>query len=422
MVLFFYVEGGLNTMKVRKDKQGRRLRKGEIQMPNGRYRFKFKDNKGNERVIYSWRLDYSDPELSDKQPDLSLREKEAQVNRDLDDNIEINGGNLTVLELTKRYVKTKVNVKPTTKKNYGTVLNLLSEDPFGKRRIDTVKTSDVKRWFIRLQQEEGKGYSSLCAIRGVLKPAFQAATEDDYIRKNPFLFKFADVVINDSKKRESLTESEEKQFLDFIKNDAHFSRYYEGIYILFNTGLRISEFCGLTVSDIDFKNHCINIDSQLHKNTINGVNTYYVDSPKTECSKRQVLMSSEVEICFRKIIENRNPPKVEPMVDGKTGFLYFDKKGSIMYSLHWEHYFKHIVEKYNKTHKVQMRRVTPHMCRHTFISKLAVSKVTPCLLKYMAGHSEFDTTMNVYTHIHFEDAKREMMRLFPKEFSNVVND
>lgn len=39
----------------------------------------------------------------------------------------------------------------------------------------------------------------------------------------------------------------------FIKDDKHFSKYYEAIYILFNTRLHISEFCGLTIHGIDFK-------------------------------------------------------------------------------------------------------------------------------------------------------------------------
>ena len=41
-------------------------------------------------------------------------------------------------------------------------------------------------------------------------------------------------------------------------------------------------------------------------------------------------MIADVEECFRKIIENRNSPKAEPMVDGKSGFLYFDKNESIL--------------------------------------------------------------------------------------------
>ena len=71
-------------------------------------------------------------------------------------------------------------------------------------------------------------------------------------------------------------------------------------------------------------------------------------------------MTADVEECFRKIIEKRNPPKAEPMVDGKSGFLHFDKNESICYSLHWEHYFQHIVQKYNNTYKVQMPVITSH--------------------------------------------------------------
>ena len=108
-------------------------------------------------------------------------------------------------------------------------------------------------------------------------------------------------------------------------------------YILFKTGLRISEFCGLTISDIDFKEHTINIDHQLQKKSKIG---YYIQETKTTSGTRKIPMTADVEECFRKIIEKRNPPKAEPMVDGKSGFLYFDKNESICYSLHWEHYFQ----------------------------------------------------------------------------------
>ena len=49
----------------------------------------------------------------------------------------------------------------------------------------------------------------------------------------------------------------------YPKEDKHYSQYYDGIFILFHTGLRISEFCGLTISDIDLKRKCINVDHQL---------------------------------------------------------------------------------------------------------------------------------------------------------------
>lgn len=128
-----------------------------------------------------------------------------------------------------------------------------------------VRISDAKCWLIYLQQVEKRSYSSIRSIRGVLRPAFQLAVDDDLIRKNPFQIQLVEVIVNDSVTREAISRAEERKFLQFVKDDAHFSKYYEGIYILFKTGLRTSEFCGLTISDIDFKEHTINIDHQLQK-------------------------------------------------------------------------------------------------------------------------------------------------------------
>ena len=341
----------------RRDHRGRILHNGEIQLSDGRYRFKYVDEMGKERCVYSWRLDHNDATPKGKHRTLSLREMEKKIQADHFEQIATNGGNMTVLELVEKYISTKTGVRPTTVAGYGIVINILKKDPFGKRRIDTVRISDAKCWLIHLQQVEKKSYSSIHSIRGVLRPAFQLAVDDDLIRKKPFQFQLMEVVVNDSVTREAISRAEERKFLQFVKEDPHFCRYYEGIYILFKTGLRISEFCGLTISDIDFKEHTINIDHQLQKKSKIG---YYIQETKTTSGTRKIPMTADVEECFRKIIEKQNPPKAEPVVDGKSGFLYFDKNESICYSLHWEHYFQHIIQKYNNTYKVQMPVITPH--------------------------------------------------------------
>ncbi len=72
----------------------------------------------------------------------------------------------------------------------------------------------------------------------------------------------ASVVVNDSVKRDALTREQERKFLQFIQEDRHYSRYHEAFFILFKTGLRISEFCGLTIKDIDFKKNVIQVNHQ----------------------------------------------------------------------------------------------------------------------------------------------------------------
>ena len=59
----------------RRDSKNRVLRYGESQRPDGRYAFKYKDNDGKIKFVYSWRLDKNDRTPAGKRPELSLREK-----------------------------------------------------------------------------------------------------------------------------------------------------------------------------------------------------------------------------------------------------------------------------------------------------------------------------------------------------------
>lgn len=394
-------------MSDRRDSKNRKLWAGESQDKDGRYVYKYTDAFGKRKAVYSWRLTEADAAPKDKKKDLSLREKEKQIQLNLSNNIAPDGGNMTVLELVKRYVSQKRGVRHNTEANYKFVINIITKESFGQKRIDKVKLSDAKAWLIKLQ-DDGRGYSTIHTIRGVVRPAFQMAFDDDLIRKNPFEFQLSTVVVNDSVTREAITRKQERQFLDFIKNDKHFRRYYDGIYILFHTGLRISEFVGLTISDIDFKNRKINVDHQLQRKRNME---YIIEETKTEAGVRQIPMTADVYECFQRIVANRIKPKVEPMIDGKVGFLYLDKNEMPMVALHWEKYFQHIREKYNSIYKVQMPVITPHVCRHTFCSNMAKSGMNPKTLQYIMGHSDIGVTMNTYTHVKFEDAEKEMKKV-----------
>lgn len=392
---------------IRRDKKNRKLWNGESQETSGRYKYRYIDNSGNRKSVYSWKLTESDTVPNGKRDDLSLREKEKQIQRNLSDNIMADGGKLTVLDLVQKYVDQKSGVRHNTQANYNFILNIIKKEKFGSCRIDKVKLSDAKAWLIKLQKD-GRGYSTIHAVRGVIRPAFQMAVDDDLIRKNPFEFQLATVVVNDSVTREAITKKQERAFLDFIKNDRHYCKYYEGIFILFKTGMRISEFCGLTKDDIDFENRRIRIDHQLQRKRNME---YIIEKTKTKSGIRYIPMSDEVMECFRKIIENRKRPKIEPLIDGKCGFLYLDKNGMPMVALHWEKYFQHIREKYNSIYKNGLPIISPYVARHTFCSNMAKSGVNPKNLQYIMGHSDIGVTLNTYTHLYFEDLDNEMEKV-----------
>lgn len=394
--------------EVRRDNKGRKLFNGESQRKDGKYEYKYQDAWGKRKTVYSWKLTPTDRVPTGKHDDISLREKIKQIQKDLNSNITLDGGNFTVLELVEKYISQKTGVRHNTRSNYNFVVNVIKKEAFGQKRIDKIKVSDAKEWLIKMQQIDGRGYSSIHTIRGVVRPAFQMAVDDDLLVKNPFEFQLNTVVVNDSVTREAITRQQERDFLEFVKNDQHFCKYYDGIYILFKTGLRISEFVGLTKKNLDFENNRIIVDHQLQRTRDMK---YIIEDTKTESGERMVPMTKEVKEAFQRILANRKNPKVEPMVDGYSGFLYLDKNGRPMVALHWEKYFQHIREKYNKIYRIQMPKVTPHVCRHTFCSNMAKSGMNPKTLQYIMGHSDISVTLNTYTHLNYDDAEEEMQKV-----------
>ena len=358
--------------------------------------------------LYSWKLEPTDKLPAGKRDDLSLREKIRQLQKDMVDGIDVQGSEMTVLELVKRYLATKTGVKPTTEAGYKTVVNILEKEAFAQNPIKKIRHSDAKLFLIKLQKDDGRSYSSIHSIRGVLRPAFAMAMEDDYIRKNPFDFELVKVIVNDSVTREAITPDQMRMFLAFVKADKHYSKYYDAMYILFHTGMRISEFVGLTVSDLDMKSRTIRIERQLQRK---GDGTKYITSTKTNAGTRTLPMENDVYACFQRILASRKPPVVEPAIDGYSGFLFFDKDDRPMVAMHWEKYFQHAVEKYNKIYKEELPKITPHVCRHTYCSQKARSGMNPKTLQYLMGHSEISVTMDTYTHLGLDDAWKELQRI-----------
>lgn len=362
---------------------------------------------GKPKFLTSWRLVDTDKLPPGRRACLSLRELERQLGKDLESGLSPLSKVWTVNELVERYILTKTGVRPSTKANYNMAIKLLKKQEFGSRKIGEVKTSDAKLFLIKLQQVDGKGYSTIHVLRGILRPAFQMAVDDDLIAKNPFGFQLGGLLINDSVTREAITPDEMRKFLKFVYDDNVYYKYYEVVYILFHTGMRISEFCGLTIKDIDLENNIVNIDHQLQRTSSME---YVVVPTKTNAGTRKLPITEDVAKMFQNIIEDR-PNIIGQPVDGYNGFLFLDDDGMPLVASHWEHRFKHMVDRYNEIYRVQMPSITPHVCRHTYCSNMARAGMNPKTLQYLMGHSDISVTMNVYTHLGLDDAKNEMIRM-----------
>lgn len=382
----------------RKDQKGRVLREGESSRPDGRYMYRYTDIRGERRYVYFRSLN-------------ELREKETEIQESLQDGVNYAAGLISVAELVQRYIDQKLGVRYNTKVGYNFVLNLLKKEDFGYRPIRDIKPSDGKDFCIKLHND-GKSYSTIATVRGVLKPAFEMAADDDIIRRNPFLFHVADVVSNDSVSRKALCQADKEKFLEFVLHDKCRRRHYNEIIILLGTGMRVSEMYGLTKADIDFVQRRISAERQLTR-TRNC--KYYIEPPKTRSGRRFIPMSEEVYAAFADVLQNRQAPKIEYLIDGHSGFLFLDKDGKPKVALHLEHAMKRMVDKYNQTHEDKLPSITPHVLRHTFCTELANAGMETKSLQYLMGHSDMNTTLNIYAYSSYEVAAQAFERLGMEE-------
>ena len=102
----------------RRDSKNRILRNGESQRKDGRYAFKYMDATDKQQFAYSWKLEKTDKTPAGKRDDISLREKERMILKDIDDQIVPRGGEMTVIELVQKYLLQKTGVRHNTEANY----------------------------------------------------------------------------------------------------------------------------------------------------------------------------------------------------------------------------------------------------------------------------------------------------------------
>lgn len=406
--LNFYTREEMHAMaEKRRDNKNRILRSGESQRKDGRYVYKYMDALGKTRFAYAWKLVSTDKIPVGKRDDLSLREKEFEIQKDIHDGIDIIGKKMTVCELYAKQTRQRGNVRYNTVQGRNRLMSLLMADKLGACTIENVKQSDAKEWVLRMK-EKGISYKTISNDKRSLKAAFYAAIQDDCLRKNPFDFQLSTVIQDDTEPKRPLTPEQEKALLAFIREDNVYYKYYHEVIILLGTGLRISELCGLTDYDLDFDNRIIRIDHQLLRRGSTG---YYIEKPKTQSGIRQIPMTEQVYTALQCVMKSRKSKK-KITISNYSNFLFLNQNGYPKTACVYDNMFRRLIKKYNKGEKIALPKVmTPHTLRHTFCTNLANAGMNPKALQYIMGHSNIAMTLDYYAHATFDSARDEMKRL-----------
>lgn len=383
----------------RKDNKGRILRTGESQRKDKTYMYRYFDGS-TRKCIYAPTLD----ELREKEDALA-----QEVYRLGKLNLVSGSGHIhkdmSILELVQVSVSQRNSIKPHTKEAYEFLIKQFGDDPFLRQRFTDIRISMAKGYAIQLERQ-GKAYNSIKCIISLIKSSYNDAIEDDIIGRNPFAFRLSKVLTVKPGKRTSLTPEEQRDLLDYIWNHPHHRKKWDEINILIETGLRVSELCGLTIPDIDFANRCITVNKQLIKD---HQMVLHVVPPKSQKGYRQIPMSKSAEASFRRVLLRRSRVQVEPIIDGYGQFLFLTTRGAPLTAHTLECSFRRIKEDYNRDKNGSLT-ITPHVLRHTFCTNLVNDNMNIKSVQYLMGHATADTTLDVYSHADYNTVAQDFFR------------
>lgn len=380
-------------MSRRTTSTGRVLKTGESERKDGIFQYRYTDHYGKRKTVYAGTLK-------------ELRQKEDEILRS-----RVFGTsskeNITVSELANRFLTLKSGTRTQTLEQYRSKIKIFNQYPLFGMKLNNVRPSDVKEFLIQLKEEHQYSFLSIKNMHMLLHAIMNVACEDNMIPRNPAAFKITSLFRQDSSSREALTPQQQEALLTFLSGHKIYEKYYDQTVILMGTGLRASEYCGLTIPDIDFENRRIHVSRQLYKDKCGN---YHYASLKTATSQRYIPMKKDVIAAFERQLAIRKEMKNNLAIDGHTDFVFITKQGTPKTLMTVGLSYRSISSAYNASNpEIPIVVLTPHVLRHTFCTNMVASGMDIKSLQYLMGHSSINMTLDLYAHFDIKNIEDQML-------------
>lgn len=282
----------------------------------------------------------------------------------------------------------KDSISKTTAQSYRYTMATLKEK-IGDRPVNTIKAMDIED-LLRDLRKEGKSDSYVAKARGMLHQIMNKAEANELIRRNPVACAEKMRANKPMEAKEAFTADEVKKLMQELPRD----KYGDSIRLMLGTGIRMQELLALEPRLIEEDGSVIHIRQAVK--TVSG--KVEIGPPKSRDSVRDVpipeglramvigLRSTEDTYIFQ------SPKKEQP----------FDPK---MYREKFKDYLEAIPN---------VRVLTPHSCRHTYVSQLQALGVDLATIQSMVGHADLDMTQH-YLHVQ-SPVKQKAVQAFDQAF------
>lgn len=277
------------------------------------------------------------------------------------------------------YNSYRSQVEASTYASYYYTLAIL-KNHFDNIPIKQIKTSDINA-FVNYLQEKQYSTSVVRKCRAMMIQIFDAAESDDLIEKN-----YARRAFTGKKKRtlehedgptkDAFTLDEFQILMKFLPED----RIGYSIRLMLISGLRLQELIALTPQDLAEDGSWVNVTKavkMVHNCPIMGVT-------KSHSSVRLIPIAP----CYRYIVK---------WLRANCGNVYLwcnPRRDNLLCDVGYvrRHYYKEIER------IPAVRRLSPHCCRHTFVTLLQSQGISMETIAKLTGHADIQTT-GIYLHI-----------------------
>ncbi len=410
----------------RYDNKHRLLKTGEVQRTDGYYTYRWTGRNGKRHSITATTLE-------------ELREKEEKISYDKQDGIRTEAKNVTLNDIFDLWREMKRGLKDNTFQNYCYMYNQFVKEEIGRLRIQTLRKSDIKRFYNLLVDERNLKIATVDNVHTVLHQVLTVAVDDGYLRTN-----VADNVLKELKqarnleadRRKALTEEEQNLFMDYLRSErTPYHHWYPIFAVMIGTGMRVGEVTGLRWCDIDLHKGIIEVNHTLvyYNHAENGC-YFNIHTPKTKAGVREIPMLDYVKEAFlqEKKYQEFNDIKCQAVIDGYTDFIFVNRFGGVQHQGTLNKAIRRIIRdcneaQFNKNSSPQviLPKFSCHSLRHTFTTRLVEEGVNIKVVQDVLGHKDVKTTLDIYTDVTRELKQREFDHLkkkLSKKVSKEDND
>lgn len=278
----------------------------------------------------------------------------------------------------------KNNISPVTHTNYYyTIKKYITDAPIGNILLIDLTPAMFRTYFADLLTE--KSPRTVNNLHTILHAGLKQAAEDGAIMVSPLTnIKHAKMP---RKELKTLTNNQIRQMIELLPEEWMKCYFRIAAY----TGLRMGEISGLDYKkSFDFKKSTLTVLQSIVK--VGKEETISTDL-KTKSSRRTISVDKNTMQMIHAQISRTLQKKLSTPNFKDNGLLFCRDDGSPVRRNHIEKISRRVFK------LMDLPGMTFHSIRHTHATMLLKSGVHHKLVQYRLGHSSFQVTMDIYSHV-----------------------